>query len=174
MNLDFQPVQQASHLVPESIYQQLHTLDLLDKVQVAKINPDFADGELLHEQYNVPFESELNCLVVQGKRNGLVKHAAVLVPYGRKANTGSPAKHALDVSKVSFAPLEFVIEQTNMEFGSITPLGLPNDWFILAEASIFEQTDVIIGGGLVKSKLQIATKDLKQIPNLIVVENLAK
>ena len=61
-----------------------------------------------------------------------------------------------------------------MEFGSITPLGLPNDWFILADASIFEQTDVIIGGGLVKSKLQIATKDLKQIPNLIVVENLAK
>ncbi len=56
---------------------------------------------------------------------------------------------------VSVAPLDFVLEKTNIEYGSITPIGLPSDWNILVDPLIKEQTNIIIGGGLVNSKISL-------------------
>ncbi|WP_222703238.1 hypothetical protein [Fusobacterium polymorphum] len=53
---------------------------------------------------------ELNCIIVEGKRKDEKIYSAVVVPYGKKLNSGSPMKKLLDVSKISFAPLDYVIE----------------------------------------------------------------
>ena len=53
-------------------------------VQVAEIDPAYADGAFLHAQYGVPLEMELNCLVVEGHRNEDIRYAAIVVPYGKR------------------------------------------------------------------------------------------
>ncbi|WII93979.1 YbaK/EbsC family protein [Kingella negevensis] len=104
----------------------------------------------MHEQYNVPLEMELNCIVMAGTRGETTKFAAIVLPYGKRANTGSPAKQALDAKKVSFAPLPEVIAATGMEFGSITPVGLPENWAVLIDSSVLQLENVMISGGLAK------------------------
>ena len=76
--------------------------------------------------------------------------------------------------KVSFAPLELVTELSGQEYGSITPVGLPQDWLVLVDASVMEQDRVVIGGGLAHSKLQIPTALFKEMANAVIVEGLAK
>ncbi len=61
-----------------------------------------------------------------------------------------------------------------MEFGSITPVGLPSDWLILMDSQILEKDQVVVGGGFVQSKLLIPTQLLASLPNIQVVEDLAK
>lgn len=40
---------------------------------------------------------------------------------------------------VSVAPFEYVLEKTWMEYGSITPIGFPDDWMILVDPLIKEK-----------------------------------
>ncbi|MDK4679238.1 YbaK/EbsC family protein [Kingella negevensis] len=56
----------------------------------------------------------------------------------------------MDAKKVSFAPLPEVIAATGMEFGSITPVGLPENWAVLIDSSVLQLENVMISGGLAK------------------------
>ncbi|MBF8970020.1 YbaK/EbsC family protein [Streptococcus sp. NLN76] len=174
MNLDFKQASEGKELLPTSVWESIVNLNATQEIQVAEINPDFADGESLNREYGVPFEQEANCLVLEGKRGDEKKYAALLIPYGKKANTNATVKRPLDVAKVGFAPLDFILEQTGMEFGAITPIGLPETWSILIDQQILEQDSIIVGGGLVQSKLLVPTKLLTQLPNVQVIEGLAK
>ena len=73
-----------------------------------------------------------------------------------------------------FADLEVVLEMTGMEFGSITPPGLPDDWKILVDSSLLEQEKLVIGGGLVTSKLLLPAEVLVCLAQAEVIEGLAK
>lgn len=112
MNLDFKQASVSKELLPSSVWESIVNLNATQEIQVAEINPEFADGESLNREYGVPFEQEANCLVLEGKRGDEKKYAALLIPYGKKANTNATVKRPLDVSKVGFAPLDFVLEQT--------------------------------------------------------------
>jgi prolyl-tRNA editing enzyme YbaK/EbsC (Cys-tRNA(Pro) deacylase) len=46
---------------------------------------------------------------------------------------------------------------TGMEYGVITPLGLPKDWPILADKKVLGCHQVIIGSGIRGSKILITT-----------------
>lgn len=175
MNLTFQALSQSQNLVAPSIMALCEKQPEIAKlIQVAKINPDYADGQLLHEHYAVPLEMELNCIVVEGTRGETKNYAAIVLPYGKRANTGSAVKQLLNAKKVSFAPLAYTIARTGMEFGSITPVGLPDDWFVLIDKTVLQQKNVIIGGGLVQSKIMLPSQILTQLPNVHVISGLAK
>jgi len=75
---------------------------------------------------------------------------------------------------VSVVPLDYVIEKTKMEFGSITPVGIPSNWQIFIDPLILNEEYIIIGGGLIKSIIVISSKLLLQLPNAIVLDGLAK
>ncbi|MFR8440497.1 MAG: YbaK/EbsC family protein [Campylobacter sp.] len=98
----------------------------------------------------------------------------LLVPYGKRANTNAVVKRHLDAAKVSFADLGYITKTTGMEFGSITPIGLPKDWLILADKSLLKQKYLVVGGGLVKSKLLLASHLLAGLPNAKILEGLAR
>ncbi|WP_029759298.1 MULTISPECIES: YbaK/EbsC family protein [Fusobacterium] len=174
MKLKFEKLENLKELVPEVIYNFVYKNKLENKVKVAEINPDFADGQLLSENYDVPLEIELNCIIVEGKRKDEIIYSAVVVPYGKKLNTGSPMKKLLNVSKISFAPLEYVLNETKMEFGSVTPIGLPTEWYILVDEAVFNQDKVIIGGGYVKSKICVPSDIFKELPNVIISNEISK
>jgi len=40
---------------------------------------------------------------------------------------------------VSVVPLDYVIEKIKMEFGSITPVGIPSDWQIFIDPLILNE-----------------------------------
>ena len=83
-------------------------------------------------------------------------------------------RRTLDARRVSFAPMEQAVSVTGMEYGAITPVGLPSDWVILVDQRIIETPYIILGSGLRKSKLALPGLFLASLPNVQVVEGLAK
>lgn len=61
-----------------------------------------------------------------------------------------------------------------MEYGAITPIGLPASWPILINKAVADSEQVIIGSGLRKSKLAISGKTLASLPNTQILEGLGK
>jgi prolyl-tRNA editing enzyme YbaK/EbsC (Cys-tRNA(Pro) deacylase) len=61
-----------------------------------------------------------------------------------------------------------------MEFGGITPLGLPADWPILVDAAVAAADRVVIGSGVRKSKISLPGAALAQLPNAVVLTALGR
>ncbi len=174
-NLEFKPIIEYSNLVPKCIYNFVCNYDHeQDKFLVSEINPDFADGNKLCEEYGINREMGFNCLIVECKRNDKLKYCALVVPIGYKYNMGSVVRKYTNSRVVSVAPLEFVLEKTQMEYGSITPIGLPDEWDILVDPLINLQKQIIVGGGLVKSKISLPTELFLRLPNVKILEGIAK
>ena len=173
MNLILQEAAGCPNLLSPAVYHNI--LKLNDKrIMAAQIDPEYADGLLLHEKYATPLEAELNCLIIEGKRNDISSYAAVLLPYGRKMNTNSILRQAMGAKKVSFAPLDYVLENTDMEYGSISPLGIPENWKLLIAEEVFAVENIIIGGGLVISKVFMPSALLKDLDNVEILQGLIK
>lgn len=174
MNLLFFPALKHKELLPQAVAAFIEKFDTNCQIKVAQINPEFADGDSLSREYDIPYEMEVNCLVVEGRRSDDKRYAALLVPYGKRAKTNATVKRPLDAAKLGFADLDYVVETTGMAFGAITPIGLPADWLILMDAALLEQEQLVVGGGLVQSKLLIPSSLLAKLPNVQVIEGLAK
>lgn len=169
-HLDFQPIKDHPELVSESVYKAAgNSPDVL----VGQIDPQYMNGTALSDHYDVNLEDGANCIVVRGKRGEARMTAAVLVPVGYRADLNGLVCEKLDAKKVSMAPLEEVIQESGMEYGSITPVGLPESWKVLIDSRLMEKETIIVGGGKQISKLLVPTAFLKQLPNVEVVENLA-
>jgi prolyl-tRNA editing enzyme YbaK/EbsC (Cys-tRNA(Pro) deacylase) len=80
----------------------------------------------------------------------------------------------LDVRKASFAPMNDAVSLTGMEYGGITPIGLPADWPILVDSRVVATPHVIIGSGLRHSKIAIAGPALGALPGAEVIDGLAR
>jgi prolyl-tRNA editing enzyme YbaK/EbsC (Cys-tRNA(Pro) deacylase) len=61
-----------------------------------------------------------------------------------------------------------------MEYGGITPLGLPADWPVLVDALVAGTPTVVIGSGVRRSKLVLPGKLLAGLPGARVIEGLAR
>jgi aminoacyl-tRNA editing protein len=53
-----------------------------------------------------------------------------------RADVNRLARRTLEARKVSFASMEKAIMQTDMEYGAITPIDLPEDWPILIDKRV--------------------------------------
>ena len=175
MKLNFQTIDENTrNLLPAGVYEYVTSPRWAGQFLAAEIDPEFADGESLSREYDIPYEMELNCLVVEGRRKDVVRYAAVVVPYGKRASMNARVRNPLDAKEVKLADLNYVTEVTGMEYGSITPVGLPADWMILVDSSVFDQEYVIVGGGLVNSKLMFPARLFKEFPGCVVIEGLAR
>ncbi|MFG1920674.1 YbaK/EbsC family protein [Cryptosporangium sp. NPDC048952] len=146
----------------------------LGDVQVAAIDPTDADTEAFCERYGEPLEESANCVVVAGKRGGVVKYAACLVLATTRADINGLVRKHLDVRKVSFAPLDEVVEATGMAYGGVTPLGLPADWPVLVDSAVAAGSSLVIGSGLRESKIRISGATLAGLPTAEVLEGLGR
>ena len=137
---------------------------------MATIDPDLADTAAFCEAYGSPPEHSANCVVVAGKRAGEVRDAAVLVLATDRADINGVVRRHLDVRKISFAPMEQAVELTGMEYGGITPVGLPEDWPVLVDERVLAAGDVVIGSGVRASKLVVAAAALAALPGAVVLD----
>ena len=60
-----------------------------------------------------------------------------------------------------------------MEYGGITPIGLPAGWPIYVDARVAAAGLVIVGSGVRRSKLVLPGGALGDLPDAEVVEDLA-
>jgi prolyl-tRNA editing enzyme YbaK/EbsC (Cys-tRNA(Pro) deacylase) len=61
-----------------------------------------------------------------------------------------------------------------MEYGGITPIGLPAQWPVLIDARVAAAPMVIIGSGVRHSKIALPGVVLAALPNAQVIEDLAR
>jgi prolyl-tRNA editing enzyme YbaK/EbsC (Cys-tRNA(Pro) deacylase) len=118
-------------------------------------------------------ETGANCVVVAGKRAGEERVAACVVRADTRADVNNLVKRTLDVRKASFLSMERAVEESGMEYGGITPLGLPPQWRVLVDARVPYMDVAIIGSGVRRSKLLVSGRLLAELPGGEVVENLA-
>ncbi len=141
-------------------------------VGVVEIDPELADTAAMTEAYDVPLDSSANCVVVSGKRAGDERIAACLVRADTRADVNNLVKRTLDVRKCSFHPMDRAVEETTMEYGGITPVGLPEEWRLLVDASVLEIESTIIGSGVRRSKLLVPGPLFGELPGAEVLTGL--
>ena len=142
-------------------------------VRVAPIDPDFADTAAFCEFYDVGMEQSANCVVVAAKRGGEVRYAACMVLATTRADVNNVVRRHLDARKASFAPMDDAVQLTGMEYGGITPIGLPEGWPILVDSAVVAAGPVIIGSGIRGSKLELPGEALADLPGAVVLDGLA-
>ncbi|MER5322066.1 YbaK/EbsC family protein [Streptosporangium roseum] len=127
----------------------------LDGVEVAEIDPTLADTAAFCERYGVSLAESANCVIVAAKRGGEVRYAACVVLATTRADVNGAVRRHLDARKISFAPQDDAVGLTGMEYGGITPLGLPEGWPVLVDEAVAAHPGVVIGSGVRHSKLAL-------------------
>ena len=143
-------------------------------IAVVDIDPDLADTAAMSEAYDVPMTAGGNCVVVSGTRAGDERIAACVVRADTRADVNTLVRKMLDVRKASFLPMERAVAETGMEYGGITPLGLPEGWRILVHDALLEEPVVVIGSGVRRSKLLVPGRLLADLPGAEVVPDLGR
>jgi prolyl-tRNA editing enzyme YbaK/EbsC (Cys-tRNA(Pro) deacylase) len=146
---------------------------LADQVGVAEIDPSLADTAAFCERYGVGLAESANCVLISGRRGGETRLAACMVLATTRADVNGVVRRELDVRKASFAPREVAVAETGMEYGGITPVGLPAGWPVLVDAAVTATPQVVIGSGVRRSKLVLPGAALGRLPGARVIENLA-
>jgi prolyl-tRNA editing enzyme YbaK/EbsC (Cys-tRNA(Pro) deacylase) len=143
-------------------------------VAVAEIDPELADTAEFCERYGVTLAQSANCVVVAGRRGGDTRFAACVVLATTRADVNGLVRRELDVRKASFAPVEVAVAETAMEYGGITPIGLPAGWPVFVDAAVAAAPRVVIGSGVRRSKLALSGDTLRQFPGVAVLDELGR
>jgi len=164
----------AVELLAEPVRIALAALpgQLAARCAVAEIDPMLADTAALCEHYQVPLHASANCVVVTGRRGGVQRWAGCVVLATTRADVNGVVRRRLDVRKASFAGQQEAVERTGMEYGGITPLGLPAGWPVLLDAAVAAADQLVVGSGLRRSKLLLPGAVLAALPNAEIVEEL--
>jgi prolyl-tRNA editing enzyme YbaK/EbsC (Cys-tRNA(Pro) deacylase) len=150
--LDWAPAAGRLDLLATPVAKAVGDLDL----RVAEIDPDLADTAAFCERYGVAMEDSANCVIVAAKRGGDLRYAAVMVLASGRADVNGAIRRHLDARKVSFAAQADAVALTGMEYGGITPIGLPEDWPVLVDENVMRRPFVVIGSGIRRSKLALS------------------
>jgi prolyl-tRNA editing enzyme YbaK/EbsC (Cys-tRNA(Pro) deacylase) len=141
---------------------------------VAEIDPALADTAAFCERYGVPLEVSANCVIVAAKRGGAVRLAACVMLATTRADVNGVVRKHLDARKVSFAAQDEAVARTGMEYGGITPFGLPAEWPVLIDAAVVAEPRVVVGSGLRRSKLVVPGGALVRLPAAAVIDGMAR
>lgn len=159
-------------LLAPSVADALRSWAHADRVGVTEIDPDLADTAALTRAYDLPLSASANCVVVSGRRAGEERVAACVVRADTRADVNNLVKRTLDVRKASFLSTERAVEGSGMEYGGITPVGVPAGWRVLVDASVVDIDVAVIGSGVRRSKLLLAGRDLAALPGVEMLEGL--
>lgn len=144
-----------------------------EEVAVVEIDPELADTAAMSQAYDVPMASGANCVVVMGRREGEERVAACLVRADTRADVNNLVKRTLDVRKCSFLSMDRAVAESDMEYGGITPLGLPDHWRLLVDQACLDIEAAVIGSGVRRSKLLVPGRLLGELPRAEVLAGLA-
>jgi prolyl-tRNA editing enzyme YbaK/EbsC (Cys-tRNA(Pro) deacylase) len=172
--LDSLPALEHLDLVATPVASALADWARTDEVAVVEIDPDLADTAALAEAYSLPLEASVNCVLVAGSRGGEERIAACLVAADTRADVNTVVRKLLDVRKASFLPMDRAVAESGMEYGGITPIGLPAAWRVLVDAAVLTVPAAMIGSGVRRSKIILPGSALGDLPGAEVVDGLGR
>jgi prolyl-tRNA editing enzyme YbaK/EbsC (Cys-tRNA(Pro) deacylase) len=161
--LDWQPAFDHPELLARPVKEAIAVAGL--ECFVAAIDPSKADTAEFCAAYEVPLEVSANCVVVAGRRAELSVMAACLVRATDRADVNRVIRKRLEVRKISFAAMDDAVRETGMEYGGITPIGLPPSWPILVDQAVAELDMIVIGSGIRGSKIALSGASAGNLPN---------
>ncbi|MEU6007627.1 YbaK/EbsC family protein [Streptomyces sp. NPDC047453] len=144
-----------------------------DQIVYVETDPEWADTAVFVEHYGRDLlEASANCVVVAGRRGGETRLAACLALSTTRVDVNGVVRRQLDARKASFAPMEVATGETGMEYGGITPIGLPADWPLLVDSRVVDLPYVLVGSGRRRGKLLVPGKAFAQLPGAVVLDGL--
>ncbi|MFJ3493469.1 YbaK/EbsC family protein [Streptomyces sp. NPDC086091] len=144
-----------------------------EQIVYVDTDPEWADTAVFVEHYGRDLlERSANCVVVAGKRGGETTLAACLVLSTTRVDVNGVVRRQLGARKASFAPMDTAVGETGMEYGGITPLGLPADWPVLVDPAVVDLPYVLVGSGRRRGKLLVPGKAFTDLPGAVVLEGL--
>jgi prolyl-tRNA editing enzyme YbaK/EbsC (Cys-tRNA(Pro) deacylase) len=168
------PALERPELLADPVVDALAAWARADQAQVAEIDPSLADTEAFCAAYDVPLAASANCVVVAGRRGDDVRYAACLVLATTRIDVNGVVRRRLDARKASFAPQQDAVALTGMEYGGITPVGLPRAWPVLVDPAVVAAGPVVIGSGLRHSKLVLPGSALGELAGAEVLDGLGR
>ena len=170
--LSLRPALSSPELLAPPVAAALRSWPAAGEVQVAAIDPALADTAAFCAQYGVAPEESANCVVIAARRGGESSFAACMVAATTRADVNGLVRRHLGARKASFGPVDVVTELTGMEYGGITPIGLPDGWPVLVDALVVKQGTVVVGSGIRGSKLWLPGRLLAELPGAEVLPGL--
>ena len=172
--LEISPALEHKDLLARVVIEGLGNLNNADKIGITEIDPEVSDTTAFCEHYQLELNQAANCIVLEAKRGDKVWYAACVVLGNTRADVNGLARKTLGARRVSFAAMDTAVDMTNMEYGAITPIGLPEDWVILVDKAVADSDYIVIGSGLRKSKLIVPGKIFSSLPNSQILDGLGK
>jgi prolyl-tRNA editing enzyme YbaK/EbsC (Cys-tRNA(Pro) deacylase) len=170
--LSFTPALSSPSLLAPPVYAALSEWPLADEVRVAAIDQAVSDTAAFCERYGVAPEESANCVVIAGRRGGETSYAACMVAATTRADVNGLVRRHMGVRKASFGPVDEITALTGMEYGGITPIGLPGQWPVLVDADVAKLSVAVIGSGIRGSKLWLPGRLLAELPGAEVLPGL--
>ena len=170
--LSFAPALSSPFLLAPAVHEALRSWPFADQVRVAAIDPALADTTEFCARYGGPPEESVNCVVFAARRGGETSYAACMVAATTRADVNGLVRRHLGARKASFGPVDAVTSLTGMEYGGITPIGLPPGWPVLVDAPVVKLGSVVIGSGIRGSKLSLPGRLLAELPGAEVLSGL--
>jgi prolyl-tRNA editing enzyme YbaK/EbsC (Cys-tRNA(Pro) deacylase) len=144
-----------------------------DQIVYVDTDPQWADTAVFVEHYGQELlERSANCVVVAGKRGGETTLAACLALSTTRVDVNGVVRRQLGSRKASFASMDTATGETGMEYGGITPIGLPAGWPILVDSAVVDLPYVLVGSGRRRGKLLVPGKAFAELPGAVVLEGL--
>lgn len=171
--LELRPALDHPELMAAPVLAGLHG-GIGSSAWVTEIDPGLADTAALIAAHGLDPDDSGNCVIVVGKRGGEKRPAACVVMSSTRADVNGLARKHLAARKASFAPQDWAVAETGMEYGGITPVGLPSGWPVLVDRAVTEREWVIVGSGLRRSKLILPGSTLSSLPGAVVLDGLGQ
>ncbi|MCX5167658.1 YbaK/EbsC family protein [Streptomyces antibioticus] len=144
-----------------------------DQIVYVDTDPEWADTAVFVEHYGRDLlETSANCVVVAGKRGGETSLAACVVLSTTRVDVNGVVRRQLGARKASFAAMDTAVGETGMEYGGITPVGLPAAWPVLVDSAVVDLPYVLVGSGRRRGKLLVPGKAFAELPGAVVLEGL--
>ena len=140
---------------------------------VLECTPELADTAAFCEHYHVPLDRAANTILVASRKTEPTKYAVCVVLGTTRLDVNQKVCELLDVKRASFADAETTMQRTGMLIGGVTAIGIA-DLPIYVDSAVMQQPDVVMGGGNRSSKLRLDPRELLKLPNVTVVEGLAR
>jgi prolyl-tRNA editing enzyme YbaK/EbsC (Cys-tRNA(Pro) deacylase) len=172
LSLSLAPALSSPALLAPPVHAALLSWPPAAEVQVAEIDPALADTAAFCARYGVPPQESVNCVVIAARRGGETGYAACMVTATTRADVNGLVRRHLGARKASFGAVETVTSLTGMEYGGITPIGLPDGWPVLVDAAAAKLGSVVIGSGIRGSKLWLPGRLLAELPGADVLPGL--
>ncbi|WP_324784866.1 YbaK/EbsC family protein [Streptomyces sp. H51] len=144
-----------------------------DQIVYVDTDPRWADTAVFVEHYGRELRRQsANCVVVAGRRGSETALAACVVLSTTRVDVNGVVRRRLGARKASFASMDTATGETGMEYGGITPLGLPEGWPVLVDPAVADLPYVLVGSGRRRGKLLVPGKAFAELPGAVLVEGL--